>query len=71
MEQDKKRDNHLMNILKVNTLIRPIVKTNMGELSIVTRKDEEEYFFTLDSVRVSKNTGDELSRLYNIKDNGE
>ncbi len=50
----KKKDQVLMDILKVNTVIRLICETNMGALKLNIRKGEQNYFFTLDSVELPK-----------------
>lgn len=63
---DKTKDIKTLYMLKLHALKHLICNTNQGALEVNIRKDENEYFFTLDSVPVDKNTNKELCKLYNI-----
>ena len=51
---------------KVDKLSHLICHTNAGPLEISIRKDENEYYITLDSVPVDKELNRELLKLYGI-----
>ena len=51
---------------KVDKLSHLICHTNAGPLEISIRKDENEYYITLDSVPVEKELNRELLKLYGI-----
>lgn len=63
---NKEQDLRTIYLLKISTLKHLIANTNNGPLELNIRKDENEYFFTLDSVPVSKEVDKELKKLYNI-----
>lgn len=63
---NKQQDLKTIYFLKIHTLKHLICNTNAGPLELNIRKDENEYFFTLDSVPVSKDINKELLKLYEI-----
>ena len=63
---DKKIDLKAIYLLKLTSLRHLIANTSMGVLECNIRKDENEYFFTLDSVPLPKDLNKELLKLYNI-----
>lgn len=63
---DKKRDLQTMYVLKVKEIRHPICNTSLGLLELKIVQDQNEYFFTLDSVPVDKATNRELIKLYGI-----
>ena len=63
---DKIKDLKTMQALKVHTIKHLICNTNQGPLEVNIRKEENEYFFTLDSVALDKQTNKELLKLYGI-----
>jgi len=63
---DKTKDLKTLYLLKAHTLKHLICNTNNGPLELCIRKEENEYFFTLDSVPVSKDVNKELLKLYEI-----
>jgi len=63
---DKTKDLKTIYALKVHTLKHLICNTNSGPLELNIRKEENEYFFTLDSVPLDKNTNRDLLKLYGI-----
>jgi len=63
---NKQNDLRVMFLLKVHTVKHLICNTNAGALELNIRKDENEYFFTLDSVPVNKDINNELKKLYNV-----
>ena len=63
---EKQTDLKTIYLLKINTLKHLIANTNAGPLELCIRKDENEYFFTLDSVPLPKDLNRELLKLYKI-----
>jgi len=63
-----KQDKELMRILKVSELRHLIATTNNGELNKVLRFNEDEYFYTLDSVPLEKDKQEEVIKLYGKKE---
>lgn len=63
---NKEIDLKTIYILKIHTIKHLIANTNNGPLELNIRKDENEYFFTLDSVPVSKEVDKELRKIYNV-----
>lgn len=63
---DKKKDLLTMQILKTSKITHPICETPLGTLKAEIVKDENEYYLTLDSVRVSKEVSNSLKKLYNV-----
>ena len=63
---NKQIDTKTFYLLKANLIKHYICNTNLGVLECNIRKNEDEYFFTLDSVPVSKEINKELKKLYNI-----
>lgn len=63
---NKTQDLKTIYLLKIHTLRHLICNTNSGPLELNIRKDEPEYYFTLDSVPISKDINKELLKLYNI-----
>lgn len=63
---EKQKDLKTLYLLKANIIKHYICNTNLGILECNIRKDENEYFFTLDSVPLPKDLNNELLKLYNI-----
>lgn len=55
----------LMQALKVTTISIPVATTSLGQLSVNLRKDENEWFFTLDAVPVLKDLNEDLKKVFN------
>ena len=55
-----KIDDKIMKKLEANTIRRLICITNKGQLDLVIRKGENDYFLTLDSVPIEKELNREL-----------
>lgn len=53
---DKIKDQKIMYILKASSLKYLVCKTSIGDLELNINKDTNEYFFTLDSVILPKET---------------
>jgi 5'(3')-deoxyribonucleotidase len=66
--QNIKSDKAIMRILKIKELRHVLAHTSSGELCRCIRKDEDEYFFTLDAVPVSKEQNEELKKIYDFKE---
>lgn len=62
----KAQDLKTIYLLKIHNLKHLICNTEKGALELNIRKDENEYFFTLDSVPLDKSTNNELLKLYGI-----
>lgn len=62
---DKVRDQKIMYILKTTSVSYPICKTPLGTLELNITKDGDNYFYTLDSVLVDKDTNKALLNLLN------
>ena len=60
MNQSIKSDKEIMRVLKVEYIARPLMNTSKGLLSLVLRKDADEYNLTLDAVPIQKETNDLL-----------
>lgn len=60
---DKVRDQKIMYILKTSSVSYPVCKTPHGMLELNITKDGDNYFFTLDSVLVDKDTNKLLLEL--------
>lgn len=58
----------IMYALKASSIGFPLCNTSLGQLSINLRKDEEEWFMTLDAVQVDKNTQKDLIKLLEIEE---
>jgi hypothetical protein len=63
---DKTTDLKAMYLLKLTSLRHLIANTNMGVLECNIRKDENTYFFTLDSVPLPRDLDNDLLKLYGI-----
>lgn len=63
---DTKKENQIMDILKVKEITVHIYKTPLGELTAKRNKDSNTYTFMLDSVILPKETQKELSELWGI-----
>ena len=63
---NKQTDLKTIYLLKANIIKHYICNTNLGVLECNIRKDENEYFFTLDSVPLPKELNRELSKLYGV-----
>jgi hypothetical protein len=59
-----KNDVEIMKLLKITEIRHVLAHTNMGELCICLRKDEDKYFFTLDAVEVDKEVNEGLMKIF-------
>lgn len=59
------KDKALMRLFKVDTISYLIAKTSKGELQKSLRINEDEYYYTLDSVPLSKEQTEELLKILN------
>jgi hypothetical protein len=60
MDKIKKHDDAVMKTLGVNVIRRLICLTNKGQLDLVIRKGENNYFLSIDSVPLEKEINDKL-----------
>lgn len=65
MKTQLQKDQELMKLLKVKILTIPLFKTEKGELSKNIRLNEIEYFYSLDSVELSKEMSKEIDNILN------
>ena len=63
MDKIKKIDDLVMKILGVETIKRLICITGKGQLELVIRKGENNYFLSIDSVPLGKETNDKLMEI--------
>lgn len=63
MNKDLKRDQEVMRKLKVSSMAYLVLRTNMGDVHLNLRKDEDHYFLSLDSVPMEKEKEDEMMAL--------
>lgn len=56
-----KQDKELIRLLKVEYIAYPIANTSKGLLAKVLRKDEDEYFLTLDAVPLTEELAKQVS----------
>ena len=63
---NKQIDLKTLYLLKTHYVKHLICNTDLGALEVNIRKDENEYFFTLDSVPLPKELNKELLKLYGI-----
>lgn len=61
--QQIKKDKALMRLLAVNSISYLIATTSMGELHKSLRLQEDDYYYTLDSVQLDKDKTRELIKL--------
>ena len=55
-----KQDNAIMTLLKLSRVDRIICDTDKGVLKLCLRKEESNYYFTLDATELNKETNKEL-----------
>lgn len=58
-----KKDNEIINLLKVNEISRIICNTDRGQLTLRLRKGETAYRFILDAVELPKDLNKELMEV--------
>ena len=63
---DKTKDLKTMYLLKVKEVRHPVCNTPLGTLELKIVAEQNEYFFTLDSLPLDKDTNAKLLKLYNI-----
>ena len=60
MDKIKKQDDLVMKTLDISVIRRIICLTNKGQLDLVIRKGENNYFLSIDSVPLEKEVNDKL-----------
>lgn len=60
MDKIKKQDDAVMKALDISIIRRLICITNKGQLDLVIRKGENNYFLSIDSVPLEKEINDKL-----------
>lgn len=65
MKTQLQKDQELIKLLKVKILTTPLFKTDKGELSKNIRLNEIDYFYSLDSVELDKETGKVIDNILN------
>jgi len=63
IKKNIKSDKRLITLLKVESITYPLLKTTKGELSMSLRKNEDEYYFSLDSVELDKELSKEITNV--------
>lgn len=58
-----KNDKNIMKLLKVNEISYVIANTSLGEIRKCLRLNEDDYYYSLDSVTLDKETTKELLKL--------
>lgn len=63
---NSKTDNEIMRVLKVNEISHILAKTNLGELTVKLKKEEDTYNFFLDAVPFEEKENVELRKYFNL-----